>query len=108
MKGLIGSDENLKQDSLSDGQPVELFKDRGDMVVLAASGCEACRSILDTLNLSQFSVRKPRQDYIAVVEAGRDEGVDQGLSGLESEELPDSANSAQLEKGSSAEHRDVG
>ena len=79
MEGLVGNDQDLEQNPLFDGQPVQFFKDRSDMIKLAATGCEACSRILDALDFSHLGVWESRQGHVAVVEARRYEGVDKGL-----------------------------
>ena len=53
---------------------------------------------MDTLDFLHLSVGESSQGYVAVVKAGRYEGVDEGLGGLKCEERPNSADSAKLKK----------
>ena len=58
---------------------------------------EACCSILDTLQRFDCGGRESSQERIAVVEAGDDERLDQGLSCFPREEGPDPADVVESE-----------
>ncbi len=76
MKGLVGEEEDFVHDMGLDWEPMEMDENRGDVLPgLGASENPGSR-VLDILEPVQGFAGNPKQDPIAVVEVGGDEGVD--------------------------------
>jgi len=60
-----------------DGEPMELLKNRSDMFYGRSSGNDTGGCILDQLELKQRFMRKTRENGVTVVDTGCNEGMDE-------------------------------
>lgn len=69
-------------DVLWDREPVEVLKDRGDVVAGAGVSEETGGRVLDVLEFIEEFGGCAIKDAIAIVKAGCNEGVDRGFGGI--------------------------
>lgn len=69
-------------DALWNREPVEVLKDKGDVVAGAGVSEEAGGRVLDILEFIEEFGGCAIKDAIAVVKVGCNEGVDQGFSSI--------------------------
>ena len=89
MEGFEGEEEEFEVDALFDGEPVERVEDRGDVVTGPGVSEQAGGRVLDHLESMEGTGGDAGEEGVAVVEAGGDEGVDEGLSSRGGEAVSD-------------------
>ena len=62
--------KDLEENLLTYREPVELFKEKGYMVILAGLGDQLGCSILDGLKPRDVTIRQSGQDAVAIVKLG--------------------------------------
>ena len=70
MECLICQEEDLKENPLAYRQPVELYEERGHMVMFARPSDQLGSSILDGLKSGDITVWQSSQDAVTVVKLG--------------------------------------
>ena len=82
MDGLKGEEQNLKNYTGFDGEPVKLLKNRSDVVNGGGSGNDAGGRVLNQLKSVDGFERETKEKGVAVVDAGSDQGVNKNGGGL--------------------------
>ena len=82
MDGLKGEEQNLKNDTGFDGEPVKLLKNRSDVVNGGGSGDDAGGRVLNQLKSVDGFERETKEKGVAVVDAGSDQGVNKNGGAL--------------------------
>ena len=80
MERFIGQEENFVIDTWFNWEPVKADESRGEVLPGLGAGENPGNRVLHILEPVQGFGREPRQDSITVVQAGGDEGMDDGLS----------------------------
>ena len=85
MDGLEGMEEDLEIDAVFDGKPVELQQNGGNVTNGGGSGDDTGSSVLDQLQFMEEFVGESKEKGIAIIQAGRDQRVDQDSGAVRSE-----------------------
>ena len=76
MEGLVGKEEDFVGDAGLDRQPVEVDEGRSDVLPRLCVCEDPSSTVLDILEPVQGFVGNPKQETIAVVQAGGDKRMD--------------------------------
>ena len=68
MDSLESKEKYLKPDSLSDRQPVQLYKKRSHMVIFLGAGNQSSSRVLNRLQLFDNTLRKTIEKGITVIQ----------------------------------------
>ena len=78
MQCLVCQDEDLKENPLAYREPVELYEERGHMVMFVRPSSQLGSSVLDRLKSGDITVRQYSQDAVTVVKPRQHKGMDYG------------------------------
>ena len=70
MECLVCQNKDLKEDLYAYREPMELFKERGYMVVFVRPSDQLGSNILDRLKSGDVTVRQSSQNTVAIVKSG--------------------------------------
>ena len=68
MDSLESKEKYLKPDSLRDRQPMQLYKERSNMVIIPAAGNQSSSGVLHRLQFFDNTLRKTIEKGIAVIQ----------------------------------------
>ena len=68
MDSLESKEKYLKPDSLSDWQPVQLYKERSNMVIFPGAGNQSSSGVLNQLQFFYNKLRKTIEKGITVIQ----------------------------------------
>lgn len=99
VEGFEGEEEYLEVDALFNGEPVERVKNGSDVIAGPGVGKEAGSRVLDQLESMEGLGGDASEKGVAIVEAGGDEGVDEGFGSRGREAVSDFGDAAEVEVG---------
>ena len=68
MNSFESKEKYLKPDSLSDGQSVQLYKERSSMVIFPGAGHQSSSGVLNQLQFFDSTLRKTIEKLITVIQ----------------------------------------
>ena len=68
MNSFESKEKYLKRDSLSDRQPVQLYKERSSMVIFPGAGNQSSSGVLNQLQFFDNTLRKTTEEGIKVIQ----------------------------------------
>ena len=107
VEGFEGEEEYLEVDALFDGEPVERVEDGSDVFTGPGVGEEAGSRVLDHLKSMEGMGSDAGEEGVTVVEAGGDEGVDEGFGSRGREAVSDFGDAAEVEVGGLDDRADM-
>ena len=97
VEGFEGQEQYFEVNALFDGEPVESVENWGDVVTGPGVGEEAGSRVLNHLESMEGVGGDASEEGVAIIQTGRDEGVDKGFSSRGREAVSEFGDAAEVE-----------